>query len=160
VRICRNGCDSRLILCARLCGSGGCLRRAAPCWSRLRIRSRYPAIRATSARAAIRLTSRRVPLRGISRDAPLRPTSHRPIWGTSRRVLIAPKHFRNADHKSTTRLCCRLRKPRTSGRCSAGHAAATLSHIDRRAAIPERRFPPPWCGAGIIASATCSHLKK
>ena len=34
----------------------------------------------------------RVPLRGISRDAPIRPTSHRPIWATSRRVLNAPKH--------------------------------------------------------------------
>jgi hypothetical protein len=69
------------ILCARSCGSRG-LRRAAP-WPRLRIRSRYPAIGATSPRTAVRLTSRRVPLRGISRDAPLWPTSEGPIWGTS-----------------------------------------------------------------------------
>ena len=84
LRICRNSCDTRFILCTRLSGSGG-LRRAAP-WSRLRIRSRYPAIRATSPRAAVPLTSRRVPLRGISRDAPLWPTSAGPIWGTSRRM--------------------------------------------------------------------------
>jgi hypothetical protein len=94
----RNGCHSRLILCARLWGPGGCLRRAAP-WSRLRIRARHTAIPAGSARAAIRPTSRRAairgistrgPIRGISRDAAIRPTSHRPIWSASRRVLIAP----------------------------------------------------------------------
>jgi hypothetical protein len=94
----RNGCHSRLILCARLWGPGGCLRRAAP-WSRLRIRARHTAIPAGSARAAIRPTSRRAairgistrgPIRGISRDAAIRPTSHRPIWSASRRILIAP----------------------------------------------------------------------
>ena len=84
LRICRNSCDSRCILCARLCGSGNCLRCAA---SRLRIRSRYPAIRVTSPRATIRLTSWCVPLRGTSRGAPLRPpTSHGAIWSTTRRM--------------------------------------------------------------------------
>ena len=92
----RNGCHSRLILCARLWGPGGCLRRAAP-WSRIRARhtaippgSARPAIRPTSRRAAIRGISTRGPIRGISRDAAIRPTSHRPIWSASRRVLIAP----------------------------------------------------------------------
>ena len=89
--LCRNGCDPRLLLCARLSAFGRSLRRA-PSWSRLRIRPRYPAIRATSARAAIRFTSRRVSPWGIS-HAPIRPTSSGPIWCTSRRVLIAPKHL-------------------------------------------------------------------
>ena len=95
----RNGSHSRLILCARLWAPGGCLRRAATSWSRLRIRARHtaippgsarPAIRPTSRCAAIRGISTRGPIRGISRDAPIRPTSHRPIWSASRRVLIAP----------------------------------------------------------------------
>ena len=89
--LCRNDCDPRLLLCARLCASGRSLRRA-PSWPRLRIRPRYPAIRAASTRAAIRFTSRRVSPWGIS-HASIRPTSSRPIWCTSRRVLIAPKHL-------------------------------------------------------------------
>jgi hypothetical protein len=40
--------------------------------------------------SAIRGISTRGPIRGTSRDAAIRPTSHRPIWSASRRVLIAP----------------------------------------------------------------------
>jgi hypothetical protein len=87
LRICWNSCSSPFILCARLSGSRGWLRPAAPGWSRLRIRSRYSAIRVTSPRAPIRLTSRHVPLWGTSRGAPLRPpTSHGAIWSTTRRM--------------------------------------------------------------------------
>ena len=65
LRICRDGYHSRLILCARLCSSGGSLRR-------LRIRSRLAAIWATSRLAPIRATSRHAPPCRLTGNPPAR----------------------------------------------------------------------------------------
>ena len=98
MRVCRNGCDSRLILCARLCGSGGCIRPATARWRRLRISSGLTAIWAASRRVPIRATSRRVPIRTASRRLPIRATSRLvPIRAASRHLLTLTRSDETAE---------------------------------------------------------------
>jgi hypothetical protein len=114
--ICRSSCDSRFILCTRLCRSGNSIRCAA---SRLRLRSRYPAIRITCSRAAIRLTSRHVPLRCSARRASLRPpTSRGAIWSTSGRMTGI--NVAKLDRQSCVARDANARTP--AAKTSARHA--------------------------------------
>lgn len=129
--MCRNDCDSPLILCARLCGSGTCL-RGAPSWSGVRIRT-DPAIRVTSARAAIRLAFRRVPLRSISQRAICAASSRRALIGSQPRrhtllgrVLSDERRPGHSDSTLRARVstdracrCVNVPAPGSSSVCSA-----------------------------------------
>jgi len=90
----RDRCHSRFVLCARLCGSGGCLRPATTCWYRIRSRSRSAAVWATSRLVPIRATAGRADIRG----APIRAACGLiPLWATSRRFLICCALRRRQD---------------------------------------------------------------